>query len=245
MHGPVTPRVVLFDLYRTLIDITTDERSPEVWRQLSRFLTYYDPARIAPEELSRRYFELAARQLRDSPEPHPEIDITRVFRDILHESGVAGADSLAAVCPRLLRVLSLRHFGTYPDVLPGLRKLRARFQVGVVSDAQVPFIHPEIASTGLAPLLDVVVVSGEHGIQKPDRRLFDLALERLGLGPEQAVYAGDNVDRDICGARAAGITAVLVDRRGRFDAAAARCRPDRVVGGIGELCEMLLDGDAG
>jgi putative hydrolase of the HAD superfamily len=207
---------------------------------MSRFLSYWDSARIAPEEFSRQYFAHAAQQQRDSAEPHPEIDSTRVFLDLLREFGVAQADALSSICPRVLRVLSLRHFGTYPDVLPGLERLRGRFRLGVVSDAQVPFVHSEIKTAGLGPLLDVVIVSGEHGIQKPDRRLFALALDRLGVGPDEAVYVGDNVERDIQGARAAGISAVLVDRRGRFDAAASPYRPDHVVGGIGELCDTLL-----
>ncbi|PWI17962.1 hypothetical protein DI272_30245 [Streptomyces sp. Act143] len=240
MPGPVTPRVVLFDLYRTLIDITTDERSPEVWRQLARFLDYWDTVRVDPDEFSRQYFAQAARQLTQSSEPHPEIDITRVFLDVLRAFGFRRADGLAAMCPPLLRVLSMRHFGTYPDVLPGLSRLRTRFRLGVVSDAQIPFIHPEIETAGLAPFLDVVIVSAEHGIQKPDPRLFVLALDRLGVGPEEAVYVGDNIGRDIRGARAAGIRAVLVDRRGRFDAATATCRPDQVVGGLDELCGSLL-----
>jgi len=71
----------------------------------------------------------------------------------------------------------------------------------------------------LAAYFDEVVVSHLEGIEKPDPRIFRRVLERLAMRPEDAVYVGDVPELDLVGARAAGIDAVLIDRKGRIDAA--------------------------
>jgi FMN phosphatase YigB (HAD superfamily) len=59
------------------------------------------------------------------------------------------------------------------------------------------------------------VISGVEGVEKPDHRIFRLALERTGRIPEESVYVGDSPSFDIEPARAVGMFAVLLDRRGR------------------------------
>jgi putative hydrolase of the HAD superfamily len=68
-----------------------------------------------------------------------------------------------------------------------------------------------LGSLGLMPYLDFVLDSFEVGVEKPDPRIFQLALERAGVRPAQAVYIGDLYSVDVLGARAAGLRAVLLD----------------------------------
>jgi putative hydrolase of the HAD superfamily len=63
----------------------------------------------------------------------------------------------------------------------------------------------------LARHLDYVIDSHEVGVEKPDPRIFRLALERSGVDAEGAVYIGDLYSVDVLGARAAGIRAILLD----------------------------------
>jgi putative hydrolase of the HAD superfamily len=63
---------------------------------------------------------------------------------------------------------------------------------------------------GLTPLLDATVLPFEVGAAKPDRRIFDFALARLGAAPGRSVFVGDSPDRDLAAARAAGIRAIDV-----------------------------------
>jgi putative hydrolase of the HAD superfamily len=67
---------------------------------------------------------------------------------------------------------------------------------------------------GFLRWLDYVIDSGEVGVEKPDPRIFRLALERSGVSPDEAVYIGDLYSVDVLGARAAGIQAVLLDPAG-------------------------------
>jgi HAD superfamily hydrolase (TIGR01509 family) len=68
-----------------------------------------------------------------------------------------------------------------------------------------------LEETGLAPDLDFIIDSGVVGVEKPDPRIFRLALERAQVSPEGAVYVGDLYSVDVVGARRAGLGAVLLD----------------------------------
>src|SRR2546423_15622480 len=59
--------------------------------------------------------------------------------------------------------------------------------------------------------LEFVLDSSAIGVEKPDPRIFRMALERSGLAPDEAVYIGDIYSIDVVGARAAGMQAVLLD----------------------------------
>jgi FMN phosphatase YigB (HAD superfamily) len=65
----------------------------------------------------------------------------------------------------------------------------------------------------------VILDSFEEGIEKPDPRIFELALERSGGRKETTVHVGDLYHVDVVGARAAGIEAVLIDSAGLYAAA--------------------------
>ena len=69
---------------------------------------------------------------------------------------------------------------------------------------------------GVRDRFPVRVISGREGVEKPDPRIFELALERLALDAADAMYVGDNPEFDVVPATALGMTAVLLDRRERF-----------------------------
>jgi FMN phosphatase YigB (HAD superfamily) len=75
-------------------------------------------------------------------------------------------------------------------------------------------LHERLAETGLAPLVDAAVASAELGHAKPDRAIFEHALDLAGAEPGSALHAGDAPREDVEGALAAGLRAVLVARDG-------------------------------
>ena len=103
-------------------------------------------------------------------------------------------------------------FSPYPDAAPALRALRAAGCALVVVSNWDYSLHERLEQTGLAPLVDAAVASAELGAAKPDRAIFERALELAGAAPERAWHAGDSVREDVQGARAARIRAVLVAR---------------------------------
>jgi FMN phosphatase YigB (HAD superfamily) len=69
-----------------------------------------------------------------------------------------------------------------------------------------------------------------EGVEKPDSRIYELALERAGVGASEAVFVGDNPEFDVAPPSELGMFAVLVDRRGRH--------PDHEGARIVDLAEL-------
>lgn len=100
----------------------------------------------------------------------------------------------------------------YDDVEPMFERLRERrVCVGLISnwDRRLAGIFTGL---GLGRMLDVVVSSAEVGLHKPDPRIFELALSRVGVSAEEAVHVGDHLYADVLGAQAVGMFPVLIDR---------------------------------
>jgi putative hydrolase of the HAD superfamily len=83
----------------------------------------------------------------------------------------------------------------------------------VVSNWDVS-LRAVLDETGLAPLLDGLVISAEVGASKPDPAIFARALAVAGVSAGEALHVGDTAAADLAGARAAGIRALHLDRSG-------------------------------
>jgi HAD superfamily hydrolase (TIGR01549 family) len=109
-----------------------------------------------------------------------------------------------------------RWWGIYDDVMPLLNQLKALgLPLGLVSNWE-PSLADFCREMGLAHLFSVTVSSTVEGIEKPSRRIFEIAAERLGFAPEDGLYVGDDFRSDVAGSRAAGLTPVLLDRNERY-----------------------------
>jgi len=99
--------------------------------------------------------------------------------------------------------------------MPGARDAlesvhRSGIPMGVVSNSAFGknVIRHELSKHGLADFLDVIVVSAEYGVRKPNPLLFETAAALLGVPCGATWFVGDRLDTDVAGARAAGMTAV-------------------------------------
>jgi len=87
----------------------------------------------------------------------------------------------------------------------------AGHRLGVVSNAEGR-VERDLEGAGYAGLFETVVDSHVVGVEKPDPEIFRIAMERMSVTPETAVYLGDVPAVDVAGARAAGLTPLLLDR---------------------------------
>jgi putative hydrolase of the HAD superfamily len=107
------------------------------------------------------------------------------------------------------------HWAVYPDVVPTIEELKARrLTLVVVSnwDSSLPALLHRLE---LASHFDALVVSAEVGHSKPSGRIFEEALRLVSLPADAVLHVGDSLRDDYDGARAAGLPALLLDRRGR------------------------------
>ena len=92
-----------------------------------------------------------------------------------------------------------------------LEALRKRgLKLGLVSNALDPpgRLHRELADSGIAERIDYAVFAAEVGRRKPDREIFERALDALGVSPDSALFVGDRLDEDVRGAAELGMTTV-------------------------------------
>jgi putative hydrolase of the HAD superfamily len=123
-------------------------------------------------------------------------------------------------------MLAAIRFRPYPEVPGVLAALCERGVARVVVSNWDVSLHDVLERTRLRPLLDGVVTSAEFGAAKPDPAIFGRALELAGrVAPADAVHAGDDLEADVEGARAAGIAPVLVARDGEAPPPGVRAIP--------------------
>jgi len=138
-------------------------------------------------------------------------------RVVFGMAGVPG-DHAALGARFLERFWTLENWAAFPDVIGSMQQLRERgVKVGILSNASSDLLDL-LAAVGILEHCDFTVVSAIEGTKKPDRRIFEVALQRSGAEPAEAVHVGDMFLEDIAGARAVGVRPLLMDRgeRGMF-----------------------------
>ncbi len=88
--------------------------------------------------------------------------------------------------------------------------------VGLITNGQHELQSRKIELLGLEPYLDMIVISGDTGYHKPDRRVFDYFMSRVPFDPHEMLYIGDNPINDVDGSRKAGMIPVWVRTTGHW-----------------------------
>lgn len=127
----------------------------------------------------------------------------------------------------------------YPDAEECLSRLHRHYKIGIIAN-QSYGSKERLRRFGILEYIDLIVASAEEGVAKPDRRIFERALERAGCRSEEAVMVGDRLDNDIVPANGIGMFTVWI-RQGNWKDACPREeseQPDRVVDSLRELFEL-------
>lgn len=104
----------------------------------------------------------------------------------------------------------LELFNDAPELLAALRP---HYKLGLITNGPSQIQRPKIERFRLVDYLDMLIVSEEVGVAKPDPRIFQIALDQLGVVPSQALYVGDSLEFDLPGAAAAGVPFVWMNPR--------------------------------
>jgi HAD superfamily hydrolase (TIGR01549 family) len=196
---------VIFDIHSTLVDqgdadqwldaalavvphpLTEGERA-----ELVAFLDrIWEGARIS-DPLSTRDLSFA--------------DHSRVFHEL-----IAAGPSVDPALANALYAVMLDTWHAYDDTLPTLRALReAGIGICLLSNAGLP-IRNVLDRDGITPLIDGVVLSYELGFVKPDLRIFQAALDVLGIPATSALMVGDSANDD-GGGTALGLRTLILPR---------------------------------
>ena len=128
----------------------------------------------------------------------------------------------------------------YFDAEECLKRLKPKYKIGVIANQSLG-TKDRLEAFGILKYIDLVIASAEEGVSKPDLRIFEIALERAGCRPENAVMVGDRLDNDISPAKKLGMTAIWItqgfSRYGTADGAAEQ--PDYIAGSLTEICALF------
>lgn len=122
----------------------------------------------------------------------------------------------------------------FDDVVPALEALQGMYTLGTLTNGSM---RPE--RLGLEELFDFLVMSVEHGgIEKPDPRIFAIAVREARCEPHELLHVGDHIEYDVRGANDAGVKSVWLNRIG--ESRPADVTPDLEVCSLRELTDVLL-----
>ena len=238
-------KAVAFDVNGTLVRILADDNEERIFRAAAHFLTYQG-IDLHRHQLRDLYFQAMKEQLRTSQEKYPEFDGAGIWRSIIDDHGTDFTRALPAgkleqmpvFLTEMARGISRRRLGLYPYVREVLDALRPRYPLALVTDAQSEYARGELHKVGLLGYFDPIIVSGDHGYRKPDQRLFQLALDGMAVAAGETLYVGNDMYRDIYGAREAGLTTVMFDSD-QGTKAYQDCMPDHTITDFRDLLPIL------
>lgn len=202
----------IFDFYGTLVDIHTDEENIEVWKKLSLFYGYYGAA-YTPYELKKEYKSLAEGEEKNrySYEAYPEIQIDTVFRELYSIKGVQADYALVLHTGQFFRALTTEYIRLYEGVAEMLQKLKNMGKkIYLLSNAQRIFTEYELHIVQISQYFDGILISSDYGVKKPDRRFFEILLEKYNLNPKECIMVGNDKKTDIAGATDVGMDTCYV-----------------------------------
>jgi putative hydrolase of the HAD superfamily len=216
-------KAILFDLDDTLLDRTTS-LAEFVKEHYQRFKLVH----VAYETYHRRFMELDERGYAAKPQMFQAlIDAFAIPASV--EALLADFEQRAWLSCTLL-----------PDAATVLAELRVRgYKLGVITNGEEWSQMRKLTVAGLLPLLDLIVISGNEQVKKPDPLIFLRAAERLAVRPDECVFVGDHARNDIYGASAVGMRTVWYcgDQQWPAEQAVA---PDYTIRSLGDLLGLEL-----
>jgi len=191
---------VTFDCYGTLIDWDTGIRS-----FLQNLLAHKD-ATVDLDTLHRKWeevqFDLIQREYR------PYKDILRLsLEGTLKEFGIpyepSDGDAFAASMPT---------WQPFPDVPPTLRELKRHVHIAIISNTDNDILRESVKLMGVE--FDALITAEDARVYKPNLRIFEFALQRLGEAPDRILHVAFGFQYDLVPAKQVGMTTCWLNRTG-------------------------------
>ena len=201
----------IFDLYGTLVDIHTEEGTPELWKKLSFFYGFYG-AIYQSEELQESYLALVAQEENSyAHEAYPEIELEYVFQKLFEKKGVKADMELSVHAGQFFRILSMEYVRVYEGTKEMLENLRKKGKkIYLLSNAQEIFTSYELRYLGLTNYFDDIFISSRCQCKKPDTKFYQMLIDKHGLKIEECLMIGNDNTTDIAGAKELGMDSLYI-----------------------------------
>ena len=118
-----------------------------------------------------------------------------------------------------------------------VKRIQEHMKVAIITNGTVHRQKAKIMNSGLHEYFDVILISEEVGLEKPDRRIFQLALNQLQVQPEDALFVGDDLGKDVGGPQGAGLKGIWFNPSGMESD--SDIKPDEEIQSLEELLHYL------
>lgn len=238
--------VVLFDLGSTLIFF--DASWPEVTQRAAMALYHQlqnDGLALDQEAFIDSFRSRLNDYYVERDTEFIEHTTTYILKEVLEEWGypVIPESTLRSALDAMYAV-SQQHWRPEPDAHATLQSLRDQgYRLGIISNASDDKdVQTLVDKAKIRSYFELVLSSAALGIRKPNPRIFEIALEHLGVQPGRAAMVGDTLGADILGAQNAGIFDIWITRRADTPSNrghADTIRPSAIIKTLSELTSVL------
>jgi len=170
------------------------------------------------------------------------------LKEILEQKGYRDAPaSVMRTALDAMYAITQQNWYIEPDAISALQTLREQgYRLGIVSNtSDDQNVQKLIDRWELRPYFETIITSAGCGIRKPDRRIFQLALNHFRVLPEQIVMVGDTLEADILGANQMGFYSVWITRRVQIpEEGELAIQPQAVISTLNEIPGLLADIEA-
>ncbi|HFI0237470.1 TPA: HAD family hydrolase [Streptococcus suis] len=127
----------------------------------------------------------------------------------------------------------------YPETIDVLEKLSQNYRLGIVAN-QSSSIREQLKAWGISSYFQLIILSEEVGLSKPDPTIFTLALQKANISADRVIYVGDRYDNDIQPAKSLGMYTVrILTGFGKYTRENGKWKSDWVVSSLTELSTLL------
>ncbi|MFQ6065161.1 MAG: HAD family hydrolase [Candidatus Bathyarchaeia archaeon] len=202
-----------------------------------------DGVALPYEDFKRVYFEVRDRLYRETEDSLEEHNFCLRVSEALKRFGHTfdpSDHSIVSAVEAFMRLL-IDSVAMDKQVPAVLKLLNQRYKLALVSNFGYPQTIIQLLNKfDLIGFFDAICVSGQVGWRKPSPKIFQKALNALGVAPSEAVFVGDAPYHDIQGAKRMGMKTVLV-KKGSAEGDVNSGSPDKIISGIEELPQTLSE----
>lgn len=188
-------KAVIFDLDGTLLDRdkSVEKFVSNQYRRLNDVLGHIDQT-----DYMQRFIQL---------DDHGYVWKDKVYQQLVEEFNITGISQQQLLEDYLTHFAA--HCVPFPHLIQMLEKLKAQqLQIGMITNGYTEFQAGNIEALNIERYFDVILISEKEGLRKPDKRIFERALERLGAEAEEAIFVGDHPANDVAASAGAGMISV-------------------------------------
>ena len=230
-------KAVFFDFAGTLMDHESDMKAHE--EMLAVFCTRYgieEPLEGLMEPL-HDFIRLFNLYTPNSKSLQRREKIREAFQQYMQRYGLQSNEENLLWFRQLYLEKHSECIHLYPEAQTVLRALwETGLHVGLISDIDNEFIIHELARLGIIEYFDAITTSEEAGVSKPDPQVFEIALSKANCTGSEAIHIGDNLERDIIGAKSLGMTAIWFPN----DSGNTSEEPDYTIYNLNEILDIVV-----